>query len=425
MFTTLYKLFRNKLLMVLLLILGSGAVTETLASHFAGADLFYTHLGGLRYRVTVRWYRDCSGATYVDSIIHYSDGRCQPEVGNVTASSTNWPGDIQDIFCSRYSAAYKCSNLRDPANPNRPSNFIAVTFQATITLPRRSRNWVFWVSANARPNVNNVSGAGNLYSDAFLNNLDFLGNNSPYFLDSNIPLPYVPYGKPFTYAFATEEKDGDSLEYRLTSPLSGCNGTVIAPVIYETYAGNIIEDPKDPDRFARTPGGTFSPTFPIASFVLVKRPSSQRYDAVKYFDFDTTNGSFTFTPVNYTAPATPADPINKHLVVVRIRERRRDATGIWRVIGEIQRDILVTIVDSGYAPPLPPSTVPSNTNSNIVTRKDSNLIEFNAQTCTYSKATISFFDERARPGSKLTVSYPGNGKAGVFRYQPVLVLLKL
>jgi hypothetical protein len=116
---------------------------EVNATHFAGADLFYKHLGGLRYEVTVRWYRDCSGVTSLDSTIHWSDGRCQPEVGNVVANSTNYPGVIQEIFSSRYNPTYKCSALVDPNFPGRPTNFIAIEYVATITLPRRSRNWVF------------------------------------------------------------------------------------------------------------------------------------------------------------------------------------------------------------------------------------------------------------------------------------------
>jgi hypothetical protein len=415
MFEILYKVCRHKLWMVLFLLMGSGWANEALASHFAGADLFYTHLGGLRYRVTVRWYRDCSGATYFDSTIHWSDGRCQPEVGNVNARSSDYPGTIQDIFCSRYNPAYKCSPATDPQNPNRPGNFIALTYTATITLPRRSRNWVFWVSANARPNVNNVTNTNDLYSDAFLNNLDFDGNNSPYFLPTNIPLPYVTKGKPFTYSFATEESDGDSLTYALSSPMMGCNGNTMTLGIYDSYTSSILADTAtDPNKFAITPGGTYSPGFPIQSFRLLKRANGSGYYASRFFSFDTLNGSFTFIPIVYTPTVTTANGANKHIVVVRITERRRNNLGIWRVIGEIQRDILVTVIDSGYTPPLPPTTVPPNTNSNIKTVSDSLVVLFNAQTCTYSKATISFKDTGSQSNSKLTVSFPGFGAPGVF-----------
>lgn len=411
MFTNFYRSIKLKLAVLALLFFGFGL--ETMATHLAGGDLFYVHLGGLRYRVTLRLYRDCSGINLTNETLNVSIGRCGPTAGGVSGAGNAAPTrrDTQKIFCDRYSRNFICSAANDPANPGRPSNFEAVDYVFTVTLPSRQRNWVFWWSSGARPDINNLNSgsSGNAYIDAFLNNQDFDGNNSASFNPIDVPLPYVCWNEPYTYSFNAIEADGDSLSYSLEAPMLNCSTFST----YSTHATTLIFDTTIvPPTFAVVPGGAFSKDFPIGSYVVRRNPTTGRDQAVRSFLFDPTTGAITFIPRFYTAPANTADGINKHGLVVRIREWRRDGTGRMRIIGETQRDILITVVDCGgnRPPSLPTGTVPPITQGGITTRRDSALVELTAQTCTYTAARLAFNDSNGT--NNITVVYPGFGAPG-------------
>ena len=50
-------------LLILATIMIFGGLSDVKASHFAGADLTYTCLGGSSYQITLSFYRDCSGVS--------------------------------------------------------------------------------------------------------------------------------------------------------------------------------------------------------------------------------------------------------------------------------------------------------------------------------------------------------------------------
>lgn len=431
MFTNFYNRMRLKLWLIALLFMGSGLGFEAAASHLAGGDLFYVHLGGLRYRVTLRLYRDCSGINLTNESLVVSEGRCGPTAAGATGAGSAAPArrDTQDIFCARYSSRFQCTSATDPQNPTRPSNFEAVDYVFNVTLPGRRRNWCFYWTSGARPDIGNLGtgSSGNVYIDAILNNQDFDGNNSASFNPIDVPLPYVCVNDPFTYSFNAIEADGDSLSFALEAPMLSCS----TRTTYATYSPGVLLDttprPPLPIRFGAYTGGTYSPTFPISSFNLVLNPATGRYNGVPFTLFDPKTGSFSFIPRVYTAPANTADGVNKYSMVVRITERRRDVNNpaIWRIVGETQRDILVTVVDCGgnKAPSLPTGFVPPNTNGNVIGRRDSSQLEVQAQTCTYTLATVNFSDSNAN--SVLKVVYPGFGAPGRLPFPSSLATFRL
>jgi hypothetical protein len=246
-----------------------------------------------------------------------------------------------------------------------------------------------------------------------LNNLDFDGNNSPYFSSSDVPLPYVSVGQPFTYYFNTLEADGDSLVYSMESPLMGCNGTNMTLGTYSSYAAGFINDTvnRGPNCKANTPPGQFAPNFPIASFVL-DQSANGVWSAKEFFAFDPTNGSFMFVPTIYKPIVSPSDRFNKHVVVIRIKEMRRTLAGVWVTVGEVQRDILISIVEPGYTPPLPLLTISTTGTSSYTSNQDSSQLAIQVKAGMLTQARLDFADSNRTNPSLINVTYQNSGTMG-------------
>lgn len=287
----------NSLFLVLVLAIGSSFFHQANATHFAGADLTYTHISGNTYEVTVTWIRDCSGVP-----INTNNSPFELHV-----EGCGWQNDYTLAIQSNQTITPTC--LNNPCgNPNATiqvyEQYVCTTM---VTLPSQPcANFVFSVSGNNRNDANittlNINTSDDLFVQATLDNTG--GNHSsPSF--GSIPSTTLCVGQPFSFNNLGQNNSGGgtTLSYSLVNPL-GDNGV---PITYATG---------------------YSLTNPY----------------IGTFNFDPTTGAFSGTP-------TQLD-----VTVINILVTETDANG--NVISTVMRDIQVQIIMCNNALPVAnPTTV--------------------------------------------------------------------
>ncbi len=209
----------KKLLTILMfaLFLGMGNTNQLNASHFAGADLTYTCLGGNTYQITLSFYRDCSGISappYANVIFNCSS--------NGAFSFTN---QMQPLAGTGVEITPGCSAMPTSCTtgPNSQYGIREYVYQATVTLPPCNSWTMSWGSCCRNP-ITTLSGSGGWYMPAVLNNATAPCNSSPTF--SNKPIAVVCNGQSFCFNHGAVDPDGDSLSYSFYAPMTSASATV-------------------------------------------------------------------------------------------------------------------------------------------------------------------------------------------------------
>ncbi|MCC3157839.1 gliding motility-associated C-terminal domain-containing protein [Hymenobacter sp. 15J16-1T3B] len=398
-------LLRASLLLLTAWCLALSGVQQAYASHAQGGQLTYEYIGTAaqpnRYRVTCRFFRDCSG---IDAPTQLT---LNCRVGTPTTSCTG--NDSRNFTATLVRGLLTtgtpyCTSAGNPCGSTGRTNYETAKYEAVVTLPP-APSWTLSVVENARPTLANVTGTSqNMYFEAVLNNQLSLAsggqlainNTSPQYLDQDIPIPFVCKEQRTTLTFSTFEPDGDSLVYSLDRALEDCN----QPMTYKAMPGGGITviSTQPPCVLTLGAGGNFSPTFPIPSYtvggscpVQVGTPS---------FLFNATTGSVTFTPYYYDAVNLAN---NKYVVVGKVTEFRK-INGRYYQVGSVRRDMLVVVIDcGGNSVPNPPvATGVTPGNPNPVNLTDSTVVD--VFTCNYSQVKVRFTDPNA--GQQLTVTVP-------------------
>ncbi|RAK68219.1 hypothetical protein DLM85_09310 [Hymenobacter edaphi] len=363
------------------------------ASHALGGQLTYEYVGTAsqpnRYRVTCRFFRDCSG---IDAPAQLT---LSCRVGTVTTACSSNDSRNFTATLSRglltFGSPY-CNAADNSCSTTGRPNYQTAKYEAVVTLPP-APSWTLSVTENARPALANVAPntSGDLYLEATLNNqLTLAGgttqtvtNTSPQYSDQNVPIPFTCYQQRTTLSFSAFEPDGDSLVYSLDRPLEGCN----QPMFYKVLP-QVVPIPGPPCVPVFPTNLTYSPTFPIPSFNTTG--SCPVLTLVPSFNFNPTTGSATFTPSFYDANV-PAN--NKYSVIGKVTEYRR-LNGRYYLVGSVRRDIIVIVTDCGgnQVPNLP---------SVAGTPTDSLVVE-----CPWpGQTTASFTLSDPNPNDLLTVTF--------------------
>jgi hypothetical protein len=389
------------LLLAGLLLLGSRPLR---ASHAQGGQLTYEALGNNRYRVTCRYFRDCSGITAETSLTL----NCR--VGTPTTScASNDPRNrtvtlVRGIlttgspYCPSVPGANTCTT------GSLYPNYETAKYTADVELPP-APEWTLSVEISARPSIENTGGNTNLRFEATLNNqLTLTGgaqqniqNTSPQYQDQDSPVPFVGWRQQNTLTFSTFEPDGDSMVYALDRPLEGCND-------YSTYnaiapTGGVLIDPSNsptnPCVITLTGmPATYSPTFPLPSYTV--SGSCPVKTATPDFTFDPFVGSVTFTPAVYVANTPSSAGRNKYALVGKVTEYRK-INGQYYKIGSVRREMLVVVIDCGpNALPTRPTTTAGNPATSV------SSLEVAAVAGTYEERDYFFTDPN--PADQLTLS---------------------
>lgn len=203
---------------VILFLCFAFAFFQAQATHIMGGDLTYECIDPVNrsYKLNLTIYRDCAGITLdTDQQISYASNSCgYPEV----FVSLNFEGreDITPV-CN--------SSVQTSCNSNSSESFPGVqkyTFSTIVNLPDNCTDWEFkWVNCCRNEAITNididlVDGTGfTIY--AILNNLDAPCNNSPIF--TTRPVSFICAQEPFNFNNGSFDKDGDRLEYKMTTPL--------------------------------------------------------------------------------------------------------------------------------------------------------------------------------------------------------------
>jgi gliding motility-associated-like protein len=170
------------------------------------------------YRVTLKFYRDCSNGIAAPSSfsLDYNSNTCGSN-NSVTMNQVSF----QNITPT-------CAAISDPCNAPGVVGIEEYIYQATITLPNNCNDWILSVCEAARNNaittINNP-GFQNLCVQSELNNTSNYNNNSPIF--TAYPTPYLCVGQQYCYNNGATDPDGDSLVYSLVTPLNTAPGGTI------------------------------------------------------------------------------------------------------------------------------------------------------------------------------------------------------
>jgi len=279
---------------------------KALASHAAGGEIIYQWLQDSTYKITYKFYRDCSGAVapgsvplcYTNTCTNLSYVTSLYAVSTLPDGSPN--GSPVTLGCPGVGTT--CTNVGSAVPGYREW-----WYTANVTLPSRCTEWKFATSISARNTSINIAGTlTDLYTEATLNNQIAQGNSSPYF--SVKPVPSICINQPYTYNNGGVDPNSDSLAFEIMMPLGSTSG---CPAI--------------------TTPLTFASTTP--SFNLTNNP----FQTNNTFAFSTITGQMTFTPAVSGANA----------LAIKVKEYRN---GI--LIGSVMRDIQVQVINCAVTAPI-------------------------------------------------------------------------
>jgi len=346
---------------------------RSLASHAMGTDITYECLGSGNYKITVAFYRDCSGISAPSVIaIDYFSASC-----NVSS------GSLIDTLYLQSSVSREVSPLCPADLPNSTCHSGGTiqgvekyVYSGTIHLPLGCPDWIVGYTECCRnSNITNLVNAAsyNLYAYALINNTPGVCDNSPVF--TTPPIPYLCPGQPFNYNQGAVDPDGDSLVYKMVQPSDNYR-------VYIPYDGN------------------FTVNYPMSTITGT-------------FDFEPTTGQITVTP----------DLMQNAVVTVQVEEYRNG-----RLIGSTMRDIQIVVLDPDDCTNEPPVISNPIFNINGGGLIDSNTIqmcpasqltfEMEVMDATGDSVYLSSNASSAVPGSSFMVLGRGSTVRGRFSWIP-------
>ncbi|MCC3159634.1 hypothetical protein LJ737_20500 [Hymenobacter sp. 15J16-1T3B] len=342
------KHFLPKTTLTVLSLLGLGGY-EARASHAQGGDLRYEYIGNQYspvrpnlYKVTCRFFRDCSGVDAPSSMT------LNARIGTATTScastdSRNFTATLTKQGLPIYGNQY-CATASGVCTGAGPDNYEENTYTGTVTLA--PAQWVLSAEENARPALANLSNVitRTLRFEAVLNNqlqaggtTTTLTNSSPNF--GSTPAVFVAWQRDISLNMGAYDADGDSLAFSLVTPLEGCN--MLSPYT-STPAGGTYT--LSPGCTAVMPSTALSATYPLPSAQLTG--ACPVFTAAPYFLLDAATGRLRFTPIAYTANTTPGQGLNKYALTVKVDEFRR-LNGSYQHVGSARRELFVNVYDCG------------------------------------------------------------------------------
>jgi hypothetical protein len=287
------------------------------ANHVMGGDMAYKKVGQDSFLITVNSYKDCKGVNLSTPTIGIRG------IGFVySASFTPLQISCKDVTpvcrtqCSKCDPS-NCNSYGYPngSNPNCtfPMGIEKLTYQQLIILPNNlnSNNcqFKFFFSDCCRNGITSTCCNGESYYNEMILDRCSGSNSSPTF---NVDYSYIlPIGAFHKINFsATDSLDNDSLSYQLDYPktASGTPCTYTAPYTY-----------KRPFQFVGFPNTTPNPYKNGSGFLV-----------------DSSTGFI------YTTPTTQQIAN----ITMKVKEWRKDTTGVMQNIGFVIKDIPIYLVDN-------------------------------------------------------------------------------
>ena len=234
------------------------------ATHLVGGEIYYTHLGGNQYLVTLKVYRDCGPANTLGT--GFDD---QVYIGMWDGSGTIGFNDVLTIPLTQSNVSSVPVVLGNPCGTPPPDLCIEqAIYSTTVTLPANAYGWdLMWQRCCRNPSISNLQNFGGTDNPGatFLAHVpgtsqgsDATNNSSPTFQE--LPPVAVCANFNFTWDHSAIDPDGDELVYSFCAPLDGGG----------TGGGNGYDSPV-PNPPATPPYNDvpylngYSATYPIAS----------------------------------------------------------------------------------------------------------------------------------------------------------------
>lgn len=364
MYQIVSKLSNNsfKLFCALFLMLAS---YNAKATHIYGADLFYEHISGLTYKVTLVVYGDCGGSAFPS----LSSSNATVQIFNNSSTYATITLTLQNPT-NGVEVTPVCPSQINNTNCNSTTGTIPgvkkFTYSRNVTLNTTSTNWRFRFTgamgstsagrSNSITNLVTTSGGSVMNLEATLNNTAG-PNSSPTY--TTIPTPFFCINKAANYNPGTVDPNNDSLSYSLVPGL-----TQAGTVVYATG---------------------YSATSPLAA-------------ATGTFNFNTKTGQLGFTP----------NLVQRSLVVNKVEEYKNGV-----LVGTSMREMTFVVLNNCNNNP--PGGLITNNNEGILDTsgvelevcKSAGLLTFNINPVDPDTDKINVTVNGLPSGATLTITNNG------------------
>lgn len=350
----------KRIQLLVLVVLFSLQANKVMASHAAGGEIIYQWLQDSTYKITFKFYRDCSGVDVSATVPLCYTNTCtnQSWTVNLTPLSVLPDGTPNGTPVSQGcpGVGTKCTNIFSIV-----PGYKEWWYSAVVTLPSRCSSWRFAVFIAARNGSANIGGGAtvtdNFYTEATLNNVIAQGNSSPFF--SVRPVPSICINQPYTYNNGVVDPNSDSLAFELLVPLTTTNTSCpisTAPVAL---------------------------TSTVPSLNLTNNP----FQTNNTFSLSSVTGQMTFTPVTTGA----------NTLTIRAKEYRNGV-----LIGSVMRDVQIQVINCAVTAPI------ANTVSTTIT--GGTMVNGRIEAC--AKVPLSFcFDLKSNDTAAIIVASDNSAAA--------------
>jgi hypothetical protein len=281
------------------------------ASHILGGEVTYRHLGGLKYEIAVKLYRDCRGVPLNSPTCNMIGNGDTTKKKSLSLTRIS----IRDVtnYCKDSSKA--CSKENETISNSSPAQEEHL-YKDTVDFNKADSAFkkycVIWFGVGQCCRSGDITtGASN--SDFWVyTELDICkaaNNSSPYL--SNVPFNFFCCNQPvYTNMGALDTLDHDSLSYSFSAPNTGWKTFV-------SYSGG------------KSSQGPFSDYWP-SGYDKKKGPNPSANPPIgTYLD-----------PETGDLIVTPTDCSEMTVAALKVTEWRKDSTGNYKKIGEVKRDLI-------------------------------------------------------------------------------------
>jgi len=215
------------------------SIKEVKASHFAGAEITYSCLGGNNYEITLVFYRDCGGVSTPGSV-NILLNCTSNSVFNQTITLNKISGTGQEITKPCPSTTTYCSG----------GNSFGIqehVYKGNVVLVP-CNHWIMSYHSCCRNSVNTVQNntSNPWYIKAVLDNMSAPQSSSPKFLQKPVFIVYS--GQNYKLNMGATDPNGDSLSFSLYNPLKDTSQTISysSPYSYTNFLSSSTPITFDP-----------------------------------------------------------------------------------------------------------------------------------------------------------------------------------
>ncbi len=198
----------NKVLIIIAVLLGLLPLNNR-ASHYAGAELTYLCMGGATYKITLSFYRDCSGINMpvnLNVFLHCSSN-----------TNINFYQTLSQVASSGTEITSVCSSANTSCTSGLAYGIRKYVYEGIVIIPQCDEWTLFFASGNRNPITTIVTISG-WYIPAVFNNSIVANNSAPVY--NNQMIPIVNINELTTLDYGAIDPDGDSLVYSFYAPFA-------------------------------------------------------------------------------------------------------------------------------------------------------------------------------------------------------------